>query len=267
MKDICVVTGGGSGIGLETARLLGERSFIVLAGRAVKTLESALQELRGQGIEADIFPCDVSDRPSVQKLVHFAAEKGNVRIVINAAGLSPRQDDAETVFAVDAMGTIHVNDEFFPVMEAGGCILDVSSMSAYMVPEARLPVSDYAISLEDPETFKAKMLELLRAVPAEQAAGMAYVIAKHFVIWYAKKCALAYGKKGIRVLSISPGSFATPMGELEKDSSAPFVKRGALGRMGEPVEIARLMAFVASPDASYLTGTDILCDGGTMAAF
>jgi NAD(P)-dependent dehydrogenase (short-subunit alcohol dehydrogenase family) len=57
------------------------------------------------------------------------------------------------------------------------------------------------------------------------------------------------------------------MGELEKESSAPFVKRGALGRMGEPVEIARLMAFVAGPDASYLTGTDILCDGGTMAAF
>jgi NAD(P)-dependent dehydrogenase (short-subunit alcohol dehydrogenase family) len=266
MKKICVITGGGSGMGLEAAKILGTRYSLVLAGRTAKKLESAIQELSNLGIEAEAFPCDISKRPSVQELARFATEKGTVSIVIHAAGLSPKQGDAETVFIIDAMGTIYMNEEFSKVMGAGSCILDVSSMSAYMTPAEYLPIADYPLSLNDPEAFKGKMLALLQNLSKDQASGMAYVISKNFVIWYAKKCAVAYGKRGIRVLSISPGTFNTPMGEIEGDGAAAYALRGALGRVGEPVEIGRVMAFIVSPDSSYLTGTDILCDGGTIAA-
>lgn len=67
-------------------------------------------------------------------------------------------------------------------------------------------------------------------------------------------------------MSVSPGTFETPMGDLEGEAAAKFAINGALKRVGQPEEIAKLIAFIASADASYLTGTDILCDGGAIAA-
>lgn len=266
MKTICVVTGGGSGMGLSTAKIMGKEHSIILVGRTVKKLEGALKELQDLGIDASIFPCDVSKRESVQELACHAAEQGTVKAVIHAAGMSPNMGSAEVIFTVNAMGTIYVNEEFAKVMNEGGCILDVSSMSAYMLPEAQMPIAAYQLSLTQPEEFKNSILAMLNAAPAESASGTAYVISKNFVIWYAAQSACQYGRKGLRVLSISPGTFNTPMGELEGEQAASFALMGALGRVGEADEIARLMAFIASDSASYLTGTDILCDGGTIAA-
>jgi NAD(P)-dependent dehydrogenase (short-subunit alcohol dehydrogenase family) len=134
-----------------------------------------------------------------------------------------------------------------------------------MRPEDQLPRQDYKLSLTDPEGFKAKMLTLLGALPKEAAGGMAYIISKNFVVWYSAQCACLYGRKGIRVLSVSPGVIKTAMGEIETSGHAPALQ-GALGRLGEPEELAQLLAFCASDKASYLAGTDILCDGGTIAA-
>ena len=86
------------------------------------------------------------------------------------------------------------------------------------------------------------------------------------VLGYTSRMAVSCGKKGIRVVSISPGTFRTPMGEIEGEEAAAFAKRGALGRLGEPEEIAKMMAFMVSEECSYLTGVDILYDGGSVAA-
>jgi len=266
MKNICVVTGGGSGMGLAAAKIMGKDHSVILVGRTVKKLEGALQELLDLEIEAEVFPCDVSSRASVQELASHAAKSGNVKAVINAAGMSPHMASGELIFDANAMGTIYVNEEFSKVMKAGSCIVNVSSMSAYMMAEEKLPRSEYKVSLSDPEQFRAKMLAILGTVPQEAAPNMAYMISKNFVIWYAAQCACLYGSKGIRVLSVSPGTFNTPMGEIEGEEAASFARRGALGRVGEVDEMARLIAFIAGDGAGYLTGTDILCDGGTIAA-
>lgn len=266
MKNVCVVTGGGSGMGLAAAKILGKDHGIILVGRTVLKLEGAIQELRGLGIDAEAFPCDASDRASVQALAKHAAEAGNVKAVIHAAGMSPRMGSGEVIFTVNAMSTIYVNEEFSKVMGPGSCILNVASMSAYMFPDDRIPSGEYKTSLTDPEQFKAKILAMIGTLPAEAAPGMAYGISKNFVIWYSAQSACLYGGKGIRVLSISPGTFNTPMGELEGDQAASFALNGALGRVGETDEIARLMAFIVGDGPGYLTGTDILCDGGSIAA-
>lgn len=93
-----------------------------------------------------------------------------------------------------------------------------------------------------------------------------YTFSKNFVIWYTSRVAVKYGKKGIRVVSISPGTFKTPMGEVEGEEAASFALRGAMGRLGEPEEIAKMMAFMVSEECSYLCGVDILYDGGSIAA-
>lgn len=91
-------------------------------------------------------------------------------------------------------------------------------------------------------------------------------LSKAFVIWYSERMAAAFGRKSARVLSVSPGSFDTEMGRLEKKSgSERMVGFAALKRFGTPEEIAELLTFCVSEKPGYLTGTDIPCDGGNKA--
>lgn len=267
MGQICIVTGGGSGMGLETAKLVGKDHKIILVGRTVAKLENALNELHALGIEAEAFPCDASDRAAVERLAQYAAEQGTVKTVVHAAGVSPHMADPDKIFRINAVGTINIDEVFAPIMPSGGCILNVSSMSAYMLPEANVPKQVYELALTNVDAFMGAASQMFQAVPEDRRTGMAYTISKNFVIWYTTQMALRYGKNGIRVVSISPGTFSTPMGDVEGAEAASFALAGALGRVGDPQEIARMMAFMVSDACSYLTGVDILYDGGSIAAF
>lgn len=266
MKKICVITGGGSGMGLATARLMGKNHYIIICGRSVKKLENAVCELQEEGIEAEAFPCDVSDHISVERLADYAKGKGNVAAVIHAAGMSPHMGNAEQIMEVNALGTIHVNNAFYRVMEEGSCMIDVSSMSAYLTPKLIMPKSLYKYSVSDPELFRKKIMKRVGLFPKKVRAGVSYGISKHFVIWFAKQDAARFGEKGVRIISVSPGNFETPMGELEKEEADAYTKHCAIKRFGHVDEIAGLFAYCAGPGAGYLTGIDILCDGGLVAS-
>jgi len=266
MKKVCVITGGGSGMGLETARLMGTDHYIIICGRNVKKLENAVKELKDQGIEVEAFPCDVSDYASVEKLAYYAKEKGKVAAVIHAAGMSPHMGDAKEIMEANALGTININNAFYKVVEKGACIIDVSSMSAYLTPKIIMPVRLYKYSISDPELFMKKVMKRIRLFPKKVQSGVSYGISKHFVIWFAKQDAARFGKKGVRILSVSPGNFETPMGELEKEEADSFTKHCAIKRFGHVGEIASLFTYCVSESAGYLTGVDILCDGGLVAS-
>ena len=267
MKKICVITGGGSGMGLATAKILGKENYIIIAGRTLKKLEAALDELKAEGIEAESFACDIANRESVDKLAAHAKNLGTISSVIHAAGMSPNMGDAKTIMEANALGTININEAFYNVMEEGSCIINVSSMSAYMLPKLILPESKYKYSRTDKELFMKKMLARVNLLPKKARSGVAYGISKNFVVWYSKTDAAKFGEKGIRIISVSPGSFETPMGEIEKDGIEGLIKYCAIKRLGHVEEIANLLAFCASDKAGYLTGTDILCDGGCVASY
>lgn len=271
MEKVCVVTGGGSGMGFETARIIGKDHHIILAGRTVSKLENAIQQLKAEGISAEAYPGDVSNPASVKELALYAAGRGTVSKVIHAAGVSSHMASGENIFKINAMGTIYIDNEFAEIMGKDGCILNVSSMSAYMLPMYQLvgdsdPHQFYPLSFSNQEQFLAAANQMIGAIPEEIRPVVGYVISKNFVLWYTERMALRCGRKGIRVVSISPGTFTTPMGIIEGESAEQFGKSGALGRLGDPVEIAKMMAFMASPECSYLTGADILYDGGCIAA-
>jgi NAD(P)-dependent dehydrogenase (short-subunit alcohol dehydrogenase family) len=266
MKSVCVITGGGSGMGLATAKMLGKEHYIIIAGRNLNKLEKAIEELRDENIQAEFLVCDISNRDSVNILAKRAREIGVIHSVIHAAGMSPNMGEAKMIMEANALGTININEEFFEVMESGSCIIDVSSMSGYMVPDLLIPRGKYKYSRTDEVLFIRKMMARVNLFPKRLRSSMAYAISKNFVMWYAKTCAVKFGKKGIRILSVSPGSFETPMGELEKDSMEKYTKNSAIKRPGRVEEIANLFAFCVSSKASYLTGTDILCDGGCIAS-
>lgn len=262
MKKLAIITGGGSGMGLETAKLLDDYSLI-LVGRTVEKLQGAVEELRDLNIEVEAFPADISDLDSVKRLVDHVLNKGQVELVFHGAGISPHMAEADKIFEINSMGTIYINQEFGKIMQ-GGCILNVASMAAYMLPEEQAPKDLYKLSLVNPQEFLGGAKLMLTSLPEESSRGAAYTISKHFVRWFTEKMALKFGNKGLRVVSISPGTFSTPMGILEGDQAEAMALMGALGRMGEPKEIAKMINFILRD--SYLTGADVLYDGGSIAA-
>lgn len=264
MKSICVITGGGSGMGLAAAKCLPKEKTIVLSGRTVKKLENAVEQLTALGYEAHACACDTSDRNSVCALAEYAASLGTIKNVIHAAGLSPAMAKPEQLLRVNALGTVYVNQEFSKRMERGSVIVDVSSNSAYVLPGFLISKRTYALAETDEALFLQKLLKKSSLPRGEyERSGFAYAMSKNFVVWYAAKCAFAYGPRGIRVVSLSPGLIATDMGALEAKEGGALIGYAAEERMGTPEELGFALATVADERNGYLAGVDILCDGGS----
>ena len=263
-KTVCVITGGGSGMGLEAAKHMDkEIKIIVISGRTVSKLENAVSELEALGFESHAYACDTSNRESVRALAEYAASLGEIKNVINAAGMSPGMADGKKLLEVNAMGTVYVNQEFAKLMGAGSVIVDIASNSAYVLPKFLINEKVYALAETDEETFFKKCLKKSNLAKTDyQKAGFAYALSKNFVVWYAQKCAYEFGKKGIRVVSLSPGLIDTNMGKLEAEEGGSMLKFGAEERMGKPEELGYAIATVADERNGYLAGVDILCDGG-----
>jgi NAD(P)-dependent dehydrogenase (short-subunit alcohol dehydrogenase family) len=265
MANVCVITGGGSGMGLEAAKCMPKDKIIVICGRTLSKLEGAVQQLKDLGFDAYAKTCDTSSRESVKELVEFACSLGEVKNVINSAGVSPAMKGTpESILRINALGTVYMNQEFSKVMKEGSVIVDVSSNSAYILPSFIIPKKAYAFAETDEEKFLKKLIKRASLAKGEyQQKGFAYSLSKNFVVWYAKKCAFEYGKKGIRVVSLSPGLIATDMGNLEKEDGGMLIPFSAEERMGKPEELGFALAMVADERNGYLAGVDVLCDGGS----
>ena len=263
MEKVCVITGGGSGMGLAAAKFMPKDKIIVVSGRTEKKLLNAVVELEALGFKAYAKSCDTSDRAKVQELVRFAASLGEVTTVINSAGLSPAMSDPETIIRVNALGTVYINQEFSKVMQRG-VIVDIASNSAYILPSFMIRKKTYQLADVDEGKFVSKLLKITKMVKeGYQRSGFAYAISKNFVVWYAKKSAFEYGPKGIRVVSLSPGLIATDMGNLEKEAGGSLIGYAAEKRMGTAEELGFAIASVADERNGYLAGVDVLVDGGS----
>lgn len=264
MAKVCVITGGGSGMGLEAAKFMPKDRIILLSGRTESKLQKAVAELAALGFEAYEKTCDTSNRESVRALAAYAVSLGKVTTVINSAGLSPAMADPETIVRVNALGTVYMNEEFSKIMKKGGVIVDVASNSAYVLPKFLINKKLYALADHDEEKFVKKIVKKAKLAKGDyQRSGFAYALSKNFVVWYAKKCAFEYGPKGIRVVSLSPGLIATDMGNLEAKDGGMLIGFSAEERMGKPEELGYALATVADERNGYLAGVDVLCDGGS----
>ena len=264
MAKVCVITGGGSGMGLEAAKFMPKDRIILLSGRTESKLQKAVAELAALGFEAYEKTCDTSNRESVKALAAYAVSLGKVTTVINSAGLSPAMADPETIVRVNALGTVYMNEEFSKIMKKGGVIVDVASNSAYVLPKFLINKKLYALADHDEEKFVKKIVKKAKLAKGDyQRSGFAYALSKNFVVWYAKKCAFDYGPKGIRVVSLSPGLIATDMGNLEAKDGGMLIGFSTEERMGKPEELGYALATVADERNGYLAGVDVLCDGGS----
>ena len=253
-------------MGLEAAKFMDPAKIIVISGRTESKLEKAKAELEKAGHKTYIKTCDTSDRKSVKELVKFAKDLGEITNVLNCAGVSPAMKlRPEVIIRINALGTVHVNQEFAKAMKKGSVILDVASMAAYQAPKFVIPRKVFPLAETDEELFVKKMAKRTKLMKNDYLkSGMAYLFSKNFVAWYAAKCAFDFGKKGIRVCSVSPGLIMTPMGKLEEENSKDLLKYSAEKRAGRPEELGFAIATLADERNSYLAGIDVLVDGGTI---
>lgn len=267
MTDVAVVTGGAGGMGLAAAHVLGRDLTVLICDVDDVRLQAAHRELEEAGVACAATICDITDRSSVEALVEYAQRLGTVRSVVHAAGVSPSMGSADLIVRINGIGTILINQAFLTIAHPGMAVVNVASVAGHQLPDFLTPVRSYRKAEADPGRFHTDLVRLCKLVPRGRQPHLAYVLSKNFVIWHSRAMAAEFGKNGARILSVSPGSFDTSMGQLEADGGArALAQLGALKRFGYPTEIAELLAFSASGKAGYLTGTDIVCDGGVMAA-
>ncbi|MGA3146076.1 MAG: SDR family oxidoreductase [Acidimicrobiales bacterium] len=250
---VTVITGAASGMG----RLSVER----LGGTTKDHLVAV--DLEAPQIEGTVgVACDISDPAGVAGLVERVRELGSFRALVHAAGVSPTMADARRVLEVDLMGTALLLDSFEALVEPGTAAVCFSSSSAYQV------------ALRGVDAELQKLVSEPRApgfldVAAERFddSGMAYAWAKRGVIAVAARAAVAWGRRGGRVNSLAPGLIDTPMGRQEAEQQ-PIMKvmleKTPLGRLGRSEEVAAVVAFLISEDAAFISGIDVLVDGGML---
>jgi NAD(P)-dependent dehydrogenase (short-subunit alcohol dehydrogenase family) len=263
-REVVVVTGTG-GMGRAVARRLGSGRALVLADASEAQLEEAAEGLRGDGFDVHPVAVDVASDRHVAALADRASELGALRALVHTAGVSPVQATPRQIVDVDVVGTARVLDAFEPLVEPGTVAVCIASMAGTMTT---LPPEVLRLLAVTP-TDRLAALSVLD--PSDMDSGVAYGLAKRANQVRVQAASVRWGRRGGRVVSVSPGVIHTPMGRAELEG--PFgeamrdmIERSGTRRVGTPDDVAAAVEFLTGPSASFITGTDLLVDGGVVAA-
>lgn len=267
MKKLQVVTGGTSGMGLATAKALGVFGPVLIGGRNQARLDKALEELKEAGVEAYGKTCDISDRASLDEFAEYAVSLAPLGNVVNAAGVDA--GGADLIVGINMGGTVNFVEAFFPHIE-GARLVNFSSITGYFY--APTPEEIEIWNNPNDEDFVEKVKAFMASKPVPERMKylgedyIYYPASKAFTIYYTKANTLRFGKKNAQIFSIAPGAFDTPMLREQSEEQVAGVARGtAFGRLGDPDEMADFIVHLLSDGHDYLTGCDIILDGGKAA--
>lgn len=265
VKQVVVIIGTG-GMGEAIARRQGSGRKLVLADFDPRVVDRLVGQFDAEGYDVYGHPVDVGERDSLESLANFAASLGEVKEVVHTAGLSPVQAPVEAILRVDLLGVALSLEVFGNVVAHGGAGVVIASMAGHMAP---LPPEQES-ALASTGTDALLGLDFLGPDRISDP-GLAYLIAKRANQMRVRAASQVWGARGARINTVSPGVIATAMGRDELNGHngeviQGMVKMSGTGRLGTPADIADVVSFLLGPASSFITGTDLLVDGGVVAS-
>jgi NAD(P)-dependent dehydrogenase (short-subunit alcohol dehydrogenase family) len=267
MSQGVVVIGAGS-IGIAIARRVSAGKHVLLADLRQEATDAAAKVLADAGFAVSSTSVDISKRESIEALVAMATGLGDITGVIHAAGVSPSQAPPATILHVDLYGTAVILETFGEVIAKGGSAVVIASQSGHRL-QALTAEQDAQLA-----TTPADELLALPMLKPDQVSDPlhAYQLSKRANALRVKAEAVRWGRRGARINTISPGIIITPLANDELsgprgDGYRRMIDLSPAGRAGTPDEVATVGALLMGPDGAFITGSDILMDGGVTASF
>ncbi|MEO6718633.1 MAG: SDR family oxidoreductase [Novosphingobium sp.] len=265
-----LITGAAGGMGRACARLMGAQDDLVLTDVIAASLDKFADELRTDGYNVAAEAGDMSDDALIAALVNEVSSSGAPFAVIHTAGLSPSLADWQAIMQVNLVATEKLLRALEPALVPGTALVLIASSAGHMFP----PVPEAEAVLAEPlaPDFMATIEGIIRSMGGANSpggmGGIAYSLSKKAVHNICTSRGVAWGPKGVRITSISPGMIATPMGKSEianTTGAQALLDVTPVGRVGTAMDIALAAQFLCSDAASFISGTDLLVDGGGTA--
>ncbi len=266
-KEVMLLTGAGQ-IGMAIARRMGYGKKIVVGDKCMENAEAVCKIMNEAGFDCVAVEMDLASRKSIQNIIAEVRKYGEIKMLVNAAGVSPSQAPVEAILKVDLYGTAVLLEEVGKVIASGGVGVTISSQSGHRMPQ---------LTADEDRQLATTPVEELLGLPLLQPGNIrdtlhAYQLAKRCNEKRVMAEAVNWGRRGARVNSISPGIIVTPLaldefngprGDFYKNM---FAKCPA-GRPGTADEVANVAELLMSDKGAFITGADFLIDGGATASY
>lgn len=266
-KDVMLVTGAGQ-LSMAIARRMGYGKKIILGDKNLGHAEAIAKIMNQAGFDVEPMEMDLSSREDIRAMIAKAQTYGDIKALVNGAGVSPSQAPIELILKVDLYGTAILLEEVGKVIAEGGVGVTISSQSGHRMP-ALTPEQDRALAMTPTEELLS--LDFLQPDKIRDTLH-AYQLAKRCNEKRTMYEAVRWGERGARINDIAPGIIVTPLaidefngprGDFYKNM---FAKCPA-GRPGTADEVADVAELLMSERAQFITGATFLMDGGATASF
>lgn len=266
-KEVMIVTGAGQ-ISMAIARRVGYGKKIVMGDKNMENAKAIAKIMNEAGFDVEPVEMDLSSRESILNLIAKAKEYGEIKMLVNGAGVSPSQVPVEAILKVDLYGTAVLLEEVGKVIAKGGVGVTISSQSGWRMPQL---TAEQDAQLATTPTEELLGLEILQPDNIRDTLH-AYQMAKRCNEKRVMAQSVEWGKRGARINDIAPGIIVTPLaidefngprGDFYKNM---FAKCPA-GRPGTADEIANVAELLMSDRGAFITGSTFLVDGGATASY
>jgi len=266
-KEVMLVTGAGQ-ISMAIARRIGFGKKIILGDKNIENANTIAKIMNEAGYDVVPFEMDLSSRESIRAIIAEAQKYGEIRYMVNGAGVSPSQAPIEAILKVDLYGTAVLLEEVGKVIAEGGCGVTISSQSGWRMPQ-----------------LTAEQDQQLATTPAEELLSLDILQPRNIrdtlhAYQLAKRCnekrvmaeCVKWGERGARLNDIAPGIIVThlaidefngPRGDFYKNMFA----RCPAGCPGTADEVANVAELLMSDKSAFITGSTFLIDGGATASY
>lgn len=266
-KEVMLVVGAGQ-ISMAIARRVGYGKKIIFGDHKLENADEICAVMNNAGFDCVPFKMDLSDRASIKEMISEGQKYGEIKMLVNGAGVSPSQASIEQILKVDLYGTAVLLEEAGKVIAEGGSGVTISSQSGKRMPQL---TSEEDRQLACTPTEELLSLEILQPKNIRDTLH-AYQIAKRCNEKRVMFEACKWGERGARLNSISPGIIVTPLAidefnGIRGDFYKNMFAKCPAGRPGTADEVANVAELLMSEKGAFITGTDFMCDGGATASY